>query len=747
MRFPSSITWHPIVLSFSFTSKELRNDPWAKPRDDLEQLDIKYSADYDYALTSHVVTKKRNTSKGLQALINGRYIVTDSFVNAVIDAATPADTDDPGLASVLEQDYDANWPDALSHLPPRGEEPSDRPAEAYAPDERRQDVFEGYTFVFYEKKQYDNLFSAITNGKGKALFQEVLPHQTKIDDFIRYVKGVAGERGLGSFEDGSEGRGVVVVRYLPAKGADFDWFAEFLTSVALRLDHRPIDQREFLDAILSCDASMLRRPLEEESQPEPAATGPRRLTSEDSRSAEASQSASATSAPKPTAQDAPAPQPRRGRTRRAAASRFKGFDLGSDPVDVAMPDSSSATAAATDPPSSIHPETQLQESSGRARRSQRKRTHSPMPVEDDIDMMDGIAPTATAAKRRRIEAGEPLPGSTPAPGAADDQDVAPESPVAKSNTSQPNKTRGKAKTNQDILELARQHREEAEAKATAERDALNKLPDDGIDYAAIRALHIVEECTVHLPDASRPVGAGRSREQDLQDGRWDPRWNGRQNFKKFRRQGEPAGRPAPRVIIGLEEAKTKEYGIGDDYWLEDEATIRKKKDSQRESQTQAPATGTPSQNQPGLRRKSKEKEKGTAIAIDSSDEEQAGEGPSTRLSSLAPDPIPTPTLEPEPESEPEPEPSRTRAGKAATRANTRRGKTRSQAAFETQPQSQSQPRQQLQPRTHTTRSSKRIATTPPAAAKEKVAKKPRKAIEIRDSDDSDDEPRFRFGRR
>ena len=101
-----SITWHPLVFSFSFTNKELRHDPWAKLRDDLEQLDIKYSAEYEQTLTSHVVSKKRNTPKGLQALINGKYIVTDSFITAVVEAATTSDDGESGAASALEQNYD-----------------------------------------------------------------------------------------------------------------------------------------------------------------------------------------------------------------------------------------------------------------------------------------------------------------------------------------------------------------------------------------------------------------------------------------------------------------------------------------------------------------------------------------------------------------------------------------------------------------------------------------------------------------
>lgn len=32
-----------------------------------------------------------------------------------------------------------------------------------------------------------------------------------VDDFVCFVKGVVGEKGFGFFEDGSEGKGVVVV--------------------------------------------------------------------------------------------------------------------------------------------------------------------------------------------------------------------------------------------------------------------------------------------------------------------------------------------------------------------------------------------------------------------------------------------------------------------------------------------------------------------------------------------------------
>ncbi|KAL2018739.1 hypothetical protein VTK56DRAFT_445 [Thermocarpiscus australiensis] len=723
------IRWQPVVLSFSFTKRELSADPWTKLRENLEQLDIKYSAEYERT-TTHVVSKKRNTSKGLQALINGKYLVTDSFIQAIVDAATTPDDAEEGATSALEQDFEGSWPNPIDHLPPRGEEPIERPPEAYGPDQRRQDVFDGYTFVFYEKQQYENLLPAITSGKGKALFKEVTPESTDVDDFIRYVKAVAGEKGTGSFEDGSEGKGAVVVRYIP-KDENHEWFAQFLTSVAQRLDHRPIDQREFLEAILACDASMLRRPLEEASQPESAVSRGQEAIGDAGDRMEVDQ-------PVPEPQDSQeavagqesAPPPRRARARRAGRSRFRGFDFDDpEPVEEPPPVEPSqlaeVAAASQDSlfvsqnPGPTFPAEGEDGNVRTTRRSQRKRPLSPLPEHDNSALMDEIAPTAAAVKRRRIESGQepvpppPEPEPEPEPQQNGEEEMVPESPPEKPKKGKAAKGKGK-KANEDeqILELARRRREEAEAQAAAERRELSELPEDDIDYAAIRRLHIIEECEVHFPE---PGANSRGRDQDIADGRWDPRWNGRKNFKRFRKQGEPAGRPAPRIIIGLEEVKPKEYGIGDDYWLEEEEVSRRKKDSQRESQTQQPSAGM---SDSGVKGKEKQKPalRRTVLAVDSSDEEERDELEATGEDQFIP----------------ESEPSRSRAAKAAEKANSQRGQTQTQA------QSQSQARS----------SNKRAAAA--ELAKEGAAKRPRRgffAPSDNDSDDSDDELKFRFGRR
>lgn len=253
----------PIVLSYTFTSKELKANPFAAIYERLGPLDVKVLQEFIPGTTTHLVAKKRNTSKGLQALIGGKHIVyNDCFAQALVKAATAVDGPAP-----LEIDFEANFPDPLKYLPPKGEEPTEQDQSSYAPDPARQEMFEGYTFVFYEKRQYDNLFAPISEGGGKVSLMQAVPEKTTVDDFVRFVKGLAGEKGFGSFDDGTEGKGVVVVRFNPVKGDGnvTDWYAEFGRNVALYLDHRLIEQNEFLDAILGNDASVLRRPLEIES--------------------------------------------------------------------------------------------------------------------------------------------------------------------------------------------------------------------------------------------------------------------------------------------------------------------------------------------------------------------------------------------------------------------------------------------------------------------------------------------------
>lgn len=254
-------------MSFSFSTKEVKGgkDPLVAIRSRLEDLDIKTILPYLIEKTTHVVSTKRNTAKGLQALINARYIVAESFIDALVYTTTPENLDEPESLSPLEEDFDGNWPNALDHLPAKSKEPNERPAEYFTPNPERINIFEGYTFIFCDQLQYDTLQAPVLNGAGKALYFALNPGKTSAEDLIRYVKNVAGENGLGEFEDGSAGKGVVLVRFRGKKEFQ-DWAMDLGDQLAVAVDQRMIEQSEFMDAILTNNASMLRRPLQEEDE-------------------------------------------------------------------------------------------------------------------------------------------------------------------------------------------------------------------------------------------------------------------------------------------------------------------------------------------------------------------------------------------------------------------------------------------------------------------------------------------------
>lgn len=660
----------------------------------MEQLDIKFTTEFDAQHTTHVVSRKRNTPKGLQALINAKYIVTDEFVNALVEACAVPDGSEE---SALESNFDASWPRESAYVPPKGEESVERPPELFAPNPARKNVFDGYTFVFYERKQFENLLGPITSGKGKALLKEAAPGETQIDDFIRYVKGVAGEKGLGEFEDGSEGKGVVVVRFMPVKGDHIKWFEDFATTVSLRLDHRLIEQREFLDAVVMNDASTLRRPLESEvvgSTPEgePVSRAPLPLSVLTVATVDATTShttagvvgSSAGSARREASAEvvgeARPPGRSQARPKRAIPSRFKGFDLGEESIveDAPMVDSVAPESAAA---------TEEHANDGETGGTSKRKLRSAAVV-DNAAVLGDLAPTATAVKRRRIDRGEDPVPKLPEP-------VAP-AVAAPSVEASPKKV---PKKELDILDMARQHREEAEARALAEKAALSTSPD-AVDLDEIRRLAIVEEIRLRQAPAQR-----RTREADVADGRWDPRWNGRKNFKRFRARGEPAGRLPQRVIVQLEEARKKDFGIADEYWLEGE----------RQRGTTGNLTDVPMTRESEPRRENVSH----AVSIDSDDDGDSNEAVSAARSVEA----------------------------QATTQPSRRVATAE--ALQTQPPNtgtRSSPRRPYSGRataSATAASGKRPAASPTQA---QPSKKSRPTI-IADSDESDDELKFRFGRR
>ncbi|KAK5154956.1 hypothetical protein LTR04_005917 [Oleoguttula sp. CCFEE 6159] len=604
------VKWRPVVLSFSLTSKDQKNasDPMMPYRTHLEPLGVKAISEYVVGHTTHAVAAKRNTPKGLQALINAKYIVTEAFIDALVRVATPApNPDDPNvpIPSRLETDFEAAWPREIAFLPEAGKEPTPRPASFFEPNPDRAEVFHGYTFIFCDTTQFENLQGPITNGGGKAFQYELQLGVTTVDEFVQYVKNVAGEKGLGECEnDSATGKGVVVVRFRGKKDME-KWAADFGGNVELALDQRSIEQNEFLDAILVNDTSSLRKQLEEEDDEEEETrprVAPARDDSSRQEAAERHQTyardqasnlvlqkdASASSNPISSSQPSAAKKKAR---RTIIQSRFKGFD-DFDPSQIPKSNSRGDSPSqisnfseeqdGMDVESQSRPCTQARGTQASTQRGRKRRAASPLEeieeIEDDEDVVNNLLPAAAAMKRRRLA--ESLNSSASAAPAADTQ--------PKSDSAKKASFKNKKEKEVDVIAVMAARREKEEEERRKDEESLQQALE-GMDIESMKNLAQVEEMEI-APRTTRPT---RSNEPD--DSRWDDRWNGRKNFKRFRRQGDhgtTAIRGPRRVIVTLEEVKKKDFGIGEEYWLEPNSSTSKsnRKDKTRSTQSQSQRT-------------------------------------------------------------------------------------------------------------------------------------------------------------
>lgn len=483
----------------------------------------------------------------------------ESYVDALVYAATPNDLENVESLSPLEADFDTAWPDASLHLPPPGNEPVQRPPEAFAPNPSRIHIFDGFTFIFGDVGQYENLSDVINNAHGKALLYHVESGATTAEEIVQYMRNAAGQKGFGDEREGSGG--VVLVRF---RCKDEDWSIDLGNQVAVLTDQRVIEQREFLDAILANDASSLCRslppgpassqsaPAEATSQPlsQPVPTPSEDVEPLVSQTQEPSQPPSEPSSSRPKA-------PRV----RSFVSKMKnfddGFDISSIPVHVPEDEAVANTPPAMDlePLSELPSEQSSQPIQQRTQKqsqwASRRSSNWNYGVEDDQqeeeqdeDVMAGLLPGASAMKRRRAKPGNRCH----------------ESPASQPKEEVERKPK---RQKLDVLEAARQHRE-AEEDAQRRQDE-EDIKDTGIEK--LKGLAIVEEMQLPTREPPRPQAI-------LDDDRWDDRWNGRKNFKKFRRKGEPrhARNLAQKVIVPLEEVVRKDYGIGDHYWVSTHAS-------------------------------------------------------------------------------------------------------------------------------------------------------------------------------
>lgn len=514
------IKWQPVVLSFSFSSKETNKNTLARFRSRLENLDIKTIEDYIVNITTHVIQTKRNTAKGLQALINGGYIVDYSFIDALDYAATPSDLDNLESLSPLEDDFDAAWPNAREYLPPPGKESFNGSDESFAPNPGRLHLFDDYTFIFCDKSQHQILEEPVTNGHGKALYFEVKEGSTTSEEIVQFMKNAAGQKGVG-FERVGDG-GVVLVRFRSKTGKE-DWVLQLLDEVALATDQRVIQQNEFLNAILENDASILCRRLPQELVPDPTPPEPTLPptpvppSSEDARVVDSHPSENVSQPPKKV----------NGTRVRKYVSKMKTFDDGFDINSIPAYTPGVEESIEDLPPMSIDAPSE----------NQSQRLDS---IQEEEDLVSSLLPGANAMKRRRTETSQRN---------LEDLNTRPKQEV-------PRPKRQKL----DVLEAARQHREAEEDAARQRREQEDELLQTSlrdVDVERLKGLAIVEE--MELP--AKPA--------DKSNSRWDERWNGRKNFKKFRRKGDSSQqrRRIQMVMVPLEEVARKDFGIGDHYWV------------------------------------------------------------------------------------------------------------------------------------------------------------------------------------
>lgn len=586
------IKWQPTV--FTYASKE------SKARSaELHALDVKTSSEFVYNQTTHVVSQKRNLPKVLQALVNGTHVITGDFLDAVIAVAT-SQNDDPEnfRASKLEEDFDVWWPKEKEYIPPVGAEPVPRPEQMLEPDPRRLEVFSGLTFVFLNENQYNSLHEPISGGCGKALLFHISPGETTVNEYVEYVRNVAGEKKGGKSSNGQ--LPVITIRLSNFPDGMEEWATNFVTGVDYALNQRSIQQNEFLDAIITNDTSSLQKPppeveiassMPESTKAEPSTQGPTRTTR--------SRASSQAPGPTPTPAEEPAKVIPRKRTirRGVTQSRFTGFDDYEPAPKVRKIEEDAVMEGVQESAPTQNSYRQSRAPSASETQSRRRRQS---PIEETIEAASHaeLFPAAAAMERRRA--------ATRGISASVEPENAAAIPKPKTKGEEVleklQKAKKKASKEIDVREQARLRIKEEEDRRMEDEENLREALE-GVDISEIRGLVHVEEMAV-MPRRDRPS----QRTAASSDG-WKDEWNGRKNFKKFRRRGAERVPQHRKVLVALEEAPPKKgFGLGDAFFLEENDEPKRKAEERRRKKT-GRIEYSDSEAEPGFtRRKTKEPE-------------------------------------------------------------------------------------------------------------------------------------------
>lgn len=569
---PFKIVWRPVV--FTYASKE--NERSKARSAQLHALDIKTTTDFVFGKTTHVVSQKRNLPRVLSGLMAGKYIVTEGFLDAVINGATATvDSEGGYVPSQLEEDFDDRWPREEEHVPPTATEPVPRPQEMLKPDVSRSEIFSNLTFVFLNANQHGSLQDPISGGGGKVLLFKLQHGETTVQEYVDYVHSVAGKKKSGR---GSNGKLPVLTVRLPlASDSGDDWAATFMNSVDQALSQRSIFQNELLDIIITKDRNALQRPPDNVPEAAPGSAPVRRSTRDSTPASRAPSQAPESSAPT----DEPVrPNSRKRIHRPKTTSRFTGFDDYEPPSKVrkiedsrmedvqhSAPHSARTTTQALELQNATAPTIQTQ---AQTQTQTQTRFAPPSPVHETVEkgeQMDSLFPAAAEVKRRRAATRAPSASVEP------EHDTPVNQPKRRGVEALESLQRARQKADKDInvREQTRLRIKEEEDRRKADEESLREQLK-GIDIEQMKNLAVIEEVDV-VPRAQRNNGnnlrtPAEARAQAKSD-RWDPAWNGRKNFKRFRRRGTEQGVASHKVIVTLEEAP-KQKGFGDSaFFLED----------------------------------------------------------------------------------------------------------------------------------------------------------------------------------
>lgn len=561
------VTWLPCVLTYGLNKKDIKNGLLQTKQARMKELDVKVVNEYLPGQTTHMISQKRNTPRTLQALIEGKPLVSEAFVDDLIYASTPSDLEAEESFCNLEADFDEGWPDESKYLPPAGKEPTKKPDDAYSPNPERAKVFEKHTFFFFDQAQYDMLLPPITVGHGKALFFEIKEKTTKIEDALTFIHNAIGTSGI-----------AVIVKLTEQEES---LRGNFIEKLCVKLGQQNTEQAALLDAILANDASSLHKPLRQATTSDRPINGDRGEASPQLQAEAVSQSlpsqpktangvqnsartSSSSLSPVPdsavTSQQTNAqgiqepsqqsqqsatedanPRPRKRARFAPVLETVKAFDDDFDPK-AAVPyeddEIEDEEEVADSPPQHSQPRGSQKSRTATTQTHVKQEPVSPCHRKGSVasfgdesdDGLDDFLPGAAAMKREQKEAeakaireGRPLKINGP-----------PKSEVVA-------KPRKASKTI-DVREASRAKRDADEEKARKAREELKEMQKNEEGNTGPRDL-------VKIQTFDLPVRGNGSSVNGYRGEAWKPEWNGRKNFKGFRRAGDDANGTTKRDKI------------------------------------------------------------------------------------------------------------------------------------------------------------------------------------------------------